>query len=365
MASTDSYWMIGFALMCIITIVGCTAHIVMLLVILSVQNLRQNPSNSFIVTLSLTGLLATSIVFPLAIAIYFDSKSGSINWMTVGSNCSTDQNIGSLWGMCTVLPTLHNFSIYSSAWLVSAIAIERNVFIIRPFYAASTLKYALLNATVIGCSMVFALVPNLLSSNLSCYSPYAYNFHDPILSWLQFVVVYLLPSIIIVLMYLNIYRVTQNVQRTIQPTPSLFPPRNDTTPRIWTVNPIVVPQTDSDTTPKKKHNKAIRTLLLTIGSYIVLWSPYWVFNMIPIVHHEDLQCDAVWYILNNGSITVTWLLYSSISFNPLLYGLLNRAIRTEIKGKLQMTKQFLSCKNSQTEATNQEVHGANAAENFW
>lgn len=362
MGSTDSYWMIGFAMMCIITIVGCSAHIVMLSTVLSVQNLRQNPSNYFIVTLSLTGFLATSIVFPSAIAIYFDYKSGSTKWLVAG-NCSSDQNVDIPWGMCSALQVLHNFSIYNSAWLVSAIAIERNVSLTRPFYAASTLKYVLLNATVTACSMLFSSIPILLPSHLTCFSPYAYGFQDPILSWLQFLTVYLIPSITVVVMYANIYRVAQNVKRTIQPTPSLFPSLNETTPRIWTVNPVVESQTQSNMAPKKKRNKAIRTLVLTIGSYIVLWSPYWILNMIPIVHHEDLQCDAVWYT-NNGSITATWLMYASISINPLLYGLLNRAIRTEVKGRIQMTKQFLSCKNTQTEATNQE-HEANAAENFW
>jgi len=363
MASTDVYWIIGFALMCIVTVIGCTAHIVILWVVLSIQNLRNNPSNSFIVTLSLTGLLATSIGFPSAIAIYFDFKSGSEKWLAVGSNCSTDQNVDISWGTCTALQVLHNFSIYNSAWLVSAIAIERNVSITRPFYAASTLKYALLNATVTACSILFALIPILRSPDQNCHSLYVYRFQDPILRWLPFMAVYILPIIIVVAMYLNIYRVAQNVQRTTQPIPSLFPPINETSVRIWTVNPVVVSQTESIMVPNKKRCKAIKTLVLTIGSYIVLWSPYWVLNMIPIFHHEDFLCDAVpWYITNNGSITVTWLMYASISINPLLYGLLNRAIRTEIKGKMQMTRQFLFCKNTQIEAANRE---ANAAENFW
>ncbi len=366
MASTDSYWMIGFAIMCIVTIIGFTANIVILLVVLSIQNLRKNPSNSFIVTLSLTGLLATSIVFPLAIAIYYDLKSGSKKWVAVGSNCSTDQTVDIPWGMCTALQALHNFSIYNSAWLVFAIAIERNVSITRPFYVASALKYAWLNVIVTACSILFALIPIFQSPNQTCYSSHAYRFQDPIFRWLQFLVVYVLPIITIVVMYLNIYRVAQNVQRTIQPTPSLFPPINETTPRIWTVNPVVVSQTESSMVPNKKCNKAIKTLVLTIGSYIVLWSPYWVLNVIPIVHHEDFLCDAVpWYITNNGSIAVTWLMYASISINPLLYGLLNRAIRTEIKGKMQMTRRFLFCKNTQTVSENRGEHEANAAENFW
>lgn len=368
MASTDSYWMIGFAIMCIVTIIGCIAHIAILLVVLSIQNLRKNPSNSFIVTLSLTGLLATSIVFPSAIVIYDDVKSGSKKWVVAGSfNCSTDHTDDIPWGMCIALQVLHNFSIYNSTWLVSAIAIERNVSITRPFYAASAFKYALLNAIVTAGSILFALIPIFQSPDKPCYPPYAYSFQDPVFRWLQFLVVYVLPIIIIVVMYLNIYRVAQNVQRTIQPIPSLFPPINETTPRIWTVNPVVVSQTESSVIPNnKKRNKAIKTLVLTIGSYIVLWSPYWILNVIPIVHHEDFLCDAVpWYITNNGSITVTWLMYASISINPLLYGLLNRAIRTEIKGKMQMTKHFLFCKNTQTESANREEHGANAAENFW
>lgn len=368
MAAYDSYWLIWFAVMCTVTIFGFLAYITLLLVVLSTANLRQSPSNSFIVALSSTGLLATSVVFPWAIALYFNHRSGSKKWLSISSNCTTDDE-GIPWGVCSALGALHNFSIYNSAWLVSAIAIERHVSIIRPFYSPSALKYALLSAVLTVCSVLFALIPSLLSSDLTCSSLYAFPFGDPIFNWIQFVIVFLIPIVIIVIMYVNIYRVAQNVRstiRAIQPTTSSIPTTNERTSRIWTVDQeVLVSQTTSVSVPNGKRNKAIRTLILTTGTYIALWSPYWLLKMVVVIQHEDL-CDALqWGVANDGWMVVTWLMYVSISINPLLYGLLNRAIRLEIKRKLQMTRRIWSCPCRTTEPANNEDGRVCEPENFW
>ncbi|XP_057375058.1 probable G-protein coupled receptor [Daphnia carinata] len=368
MAAYDSYWSIWFAVMCMVTIFGFLAYITLLLVVLSTATLRQSPSNSFIVALSSTGILATSVVFPWALVLYFNHRSESKKWLPISSNCTT-VDVGIPWGGCSTLGALHNFSIYNSAWLVSAIAIERYVSITRPFYSASAFKYGLLSTVLTVCSILLALIPNLLSSDLTCSSLYAHSFGEPIFNWIQFGIVFLIPIVIIVIMYVNIYRVAQNVRstiRAIQPNPSSIPSTNESSSRVWTVNPeVLVSQTGSASVPNGKRNKAIRTLILTTGTYIVLWSPYWLLKMVVVIQHEDL-CDALlWGVTNDGWMVVTWLMYVSISINPLLYGLLNRAIRLEIKRKLQMTRRLWSCNCGTTEPANNEDARVCEPENFW
>lgn len=364
MAAYDNYWVIWFAMMCIVTIFGFLAYTTLLLVVLSTANLRQSPSNSFIVALSLTGILATSVVFPWATVLYFNYRSGSKKW-PVSSNCSTDDGLDIPLGLCSTFGVLHNFSIFNSAWLVSAIAIERHMSITRPFYSASALRYALLSAASTACSLLFASIPSLLSSKQTCFSLYAYHVDDPIFNWIQFVLVFLIPIFIIVKMYINIYLVARNVRNAVQPTPSLIATTNETTSRIWTIDPVV-PQTASVSVPNRKRNKAIMTLILTITTYVALWSPYWLSKMLVFVHFEERECDALdWYYANNGTIVTTWLMYASISINPLLYGLLNRAIRLEIKRKLQMAGRIWSCFCGTTEPANQEDARASEPENFW
>lgn len=374
-SSNSSCWIIGLVMMCLVAIFGCIAHAVLLLVILSSPSLRRNPSNSFIISLSLTGLLATSVVFPSAIAVFLGYRSESTKWELISSNCSTNQvpypSVLS-WGMCSVFQAMHNFSIYNSAWLVAVIASERNVFITRPFYTASPVKYALLNIFVTTCSILFALIPIVISSGTVCYSLYVHHFSDPAISWLLLVLAYLLPSLIVVAMYFNIYRVAQSTRNAIRPTPSPYPPEHETAPRVWMVNPIVVaPQSETTLVTNKKCNKAIWTLILTTGIYVTLWSPYWMFYLIKDRFHphssfEENLCDGVgWYVADHGSTTVTWLMYLSISINPLLYGIMNRAVRLETKRKLQMTRRFLLCYCMRTETANEEQNGAGQPENFW
>lgn len=367
----DSCWQIWVAIMSVLTGFGCVAHLVLLLVILSSPNLRLTPSSFFIISLSLTGLLAASVVFPSAIIVFFEYRSTSTKWCLTSSNCSTNQ-IGIPPSTCPIFQTLHNFTIYNSAWLVSTIAIERHVSITRPFYAASALNYVLLNVTLTSSSLLLALIPVLLSSDPICYSLYAYHFSDPIVRWTIFVVSYLLPCIVIVVMYFNIYRVAQRTRNTTQPLPSPYltttAETNPANLRIWTVNPVVstTTQTESSQTINKKCNKAIKTLMLTIGTYIGLWSPYWTFYAVNELHYfEKPTNDAIpLYSTNNASAAVTWLMYTSIIINPLLYGLLNRAVRSEFKRKMQILRRLLPSCIRRTQTDNQQGAEENE-ENFW
>ena len=373
MASSDSCWIVGLVMMCLVTAFGCFAHSVLLWVILSTPSLRQNPSNSFIISLSLTGLLAASISFPSAIAVYFDYRSETTKCELTSSNSSTNHipypSILS-WGGCFFFQALHNFSIYNSAWLVSAIAFERNVSIARPFYTASVTKYAFLNISITGCSVLFALIPNVISPDSVCNSLYAHHFSDPAITWLLLVMAYLIPSLVVLVMYLNIYRIAHRVRNATPPTPFPCPLSVNEVPRIWTVNPISHSQTESTSTTNKC-NKAIWTLILTTGACITLWSPYfWLHSYYSMKDHhnslceDELLCDGVpWYLADGGSTTVTWLMYVSISTNPLLYGLLNQEIRSETKRKL--ARLCLPRCYTRTEIANHEGNGAGEPENFW
>lgn len=111
------------------------------------------------------------------------------------------------------------------------------------------------------------------------------------------------------------------------------------------------------------------TLLLTVGTYILLWSPYWFLSLVvvdttPLLDALPCIADVPWYVIDYRLTAVTWLMYTSLSVNPLVYGLMNRVLRSEIKAKMRSVGRYLSRCVSHAPAANGE-HGAGTPENFW
>ena len=355
--------------MCLIALCGGIAHAVLLGVILFTPNLRHTPSNSFVISLSMSGLLASLSLFPFAIYVYLDFHSQPRNGWETGTNCSTNYTILSS-ELCSAFQILHNFSIYHSTWLATSIAIERSVSITLPFYVPSPFRYILLNLIILISSFMLAIAPIFSPSNSPCYSLFSYNLLGNIFLWIQFLFIYLIPMIVILLVYAKIYRISQKAQNAIRQTPSSNSDSNQTavvTLRIWTIDP---PTTISRNPPNHHtntyKNKAVRTLVLICGTYMVCWSPYSISHLTSNLRFEEFRpCTFLpIYVRDNNVTVVAWLMYTAMVINPLLYGLLNRAIRTEIRCKIRAFCLHLS-RYGQPTTGNEELDDDQVAENFW
>lgn len=255
---------------------------------------------------------------------------------------------------------LHNFSIFYSAWLVSAIAVDRNWSIARPFRRPPTMLQSLVTNSIMAIASIASAVMSVLlaTSYPVCHTVYFQRVSGAVLSWFPFAIFYLLPMVIVFSMYSNIYRAAQRARAVDQPVT-----------RIWTVEPATTPAPNAFRS--RRANKAFRTLLLTVGTYIALWSPYWWMPVVVLSMHQAQDdrpfCSNIpLYVMDDKAAVFTWLMYASICINPLLYGLLDRTVRSEI---MRRWRKLHSCCNGRwTPPTDQHPHqdlSQTGPENFW
>lgn len=309
------------------------------------------------------------MLFPSAILVYSDLADSS-KWQSETSANQNDKPTA-CWsypeGTCSVLTVLHNFCVFNSAWLVAVISIDRNFAIARPFRRPLSVRQsAIINAVVAICSLSIALASVLLANELTCYTLYVYNLSEAMMSWLPVVLFYFLPVGILIIMYCKIYGYAQ-VARSQTSLGAI---------QVWTVDSSVP---DGHHHQRfKPANKALRTLLLTVGLYVVLWSPYWCYPLIhylknpvqntspvsPIGFKPNPCTPTIPYILNEGSTVMTWLMFASISIHPLLYSLLDRTVRSEIQRKAKGVR-FRARRNRPTSTLRQQSNVTRNPESFW
>ncbi|KTG38091.1 hypothetical protein cypCar_00012138 [Cyprinus carpio] len=80
-----------------------------------------------------------------------------------------------------------------------------------------------------------------------------------------------------------------------------------------------------------REHKAMVTLAVVLGAFVVCWFPYFTFFMIMGISNEDNPPQTVQSV-------VLWLGYANSALNPVLYATLNRDFRDPVYEFLKIYK---------------------------
>ncbi|XP_046334744.1 probable G-protein coupled receptor [Haliotis rufescens] len=314
--------------MCIVNIVAFVGNLSNLIVILKCAHLRHTLTNLFVLNLCSVDLLASILVLPVSIATFI--KGG--------------------WPLdttaCTITGFINSLLTFSSITNLCTISIERYYSIRLPMHHAAnmTLCRTLLVIVFIWTeSVVFAALPLL---GLSSYEyrdhkkHCSFTWRDGNYSRAYIFVIgfwcFLLPGVILLFMYYGIFKVARLAATQVHPQPS-----PQTRCSTLSRNPNGSGSLSNDTRgsvsshvsvlparqlpkPARKHFKAVKTLIVILTAYIVLWGPYFILHIHGAVFGSVVQRQTM-------EILTTWLGYVSFALNPFLYGWMNRTIREELQ----------------------------------
>ncbi|XP_072257535.1 G-protein coupled receptor 61-like [Pyxicephalus adspersus] len=170
-----------------------------------------------------------------------------------------------------------------------------------------------------------------------------------------FVLVYfVLPLVIIVTVYCNVFKVARIAAMQHGPLPSwAASPRHRSNSTGSRTN--IMPGNRSHRgSPDRTLGgaKAAFTLMIIGGQFVMCWFPYFVYHVQNALENNSYK-GGKWENI------VKWLAYTSFTVNPFFYGCLNRQIRTELA---RIPKCFL--KQSLDEQLGLSSHEGSVEENF-
>ena len=348
---------IAVCFMCAINLIAFFGNLVVLVIILKSTQLRRNLTYIFVTNLCISDILASAAVMPFSIMSF----------------------VTGIWsfpfGVCVLNGFTNSLVVFTSILSICAISVERFYSIKFPMHYSShmTLSRALL---IVGYtwfhSSTFALLP-VFGWNSYSFQPYKghCSFSWNTKSHHQWYIItvavtcFVIPGTIITCMYVAIYLVAKRAATQVSPivvharetvseeTESTHcdypqsPARSsgDTTAgnnitAVWYTNHVPFAPNPGQQPQQYRWDqgqwKAVRTVLLITGMFILLWGPSFVVNVVGIL------CTSVHRRHVTESVT-TWLGYLSFAINPCIYGWLNRTIREEA---LKTIHQFRPCSKS-------------------
>ncbi|XP_053179003.1 trace amine-associated receptor 13c-like [Scomber japonicus] len=261
-----------------------------LLVVISISHFRQlhTTTNVFLLSLAVSDLLVGGAVMPTAVALQSCWFPGKIT--------------------CTLLFLLGFALTSSSVGSMVLISVDRYVAICVPLHYSSmiTTKRAKICVSLCWiCSIIYNLI--MLKDHLS--QKYMFNpcsqectvFISYISGVVDFIVTFLGPVTVIIVLYMRVFVVAVSQARVMRSQTVAVKSRTQT---------VVV---------KKSEMRAARTLGIVLLVFILCLCPYYS----PFLAGEDLTAD--------GSSAVTWLLYCNSTFNPLIYAFFYPWFRRAIK----------------------------------
>nr|XP_033782520.1 G-protein coupled receptor 62 [Geotrypetes seraphini] len=307
---------VGIFFMVLLNVIALLANMTLVVVILKTQVLRKFV---FVCHLCLVDFFSALLLMPLGIVSSFSCFN-----MVIFSSME-----------CQTFIFLNVCFITASILTISVISIERYYYIVHP------MRYeVMMTATLVVTVMVFIWIKAVLVASLSLMGWPAYhaniNSNQCSIYWCPgaykkiFVICFsimsfVLPTLIIFIVYCSIYKVARIASLQHGPMPS------------WTVNSrrrsdsvnsqitiITTRNLPARLSPEwiLGGGKAALMLILIVGQFLFCWLPFFSFHLhfsinspIPAVSHVET--------------VVTWLAYSSFALNPFFHGFLNRQIREE------------------------------------
>ncbi|XP_070578675.1 G-protein coupled receptor 61-like [Ptychodera flava] len=187
------------------------------------------------------------------------------------------------------------------------------------------------------------------------------------------VLCFALPALIVIFMYCGIFRVARKAARQVGPLPAVnieagqsaeestgTENRQERGVRFSedrTTNSTANENIHADAKPHccRPFNgefKALKTLLLIVGTFLLLWSPYFAVNIHGIIYRQ-IGDALIW------ERVTTWIAYCSFAVNPYVYGWLNKLLRQEL------IKTFRNCSRCRENATSDAEEQIGEGEDFY
>ncbi|XP_029453425.1 G-protein coupled receptor 62 [Rhinatrema bivittatum] len=307
---------VGIFFMVLLNVIALLTNMALVVVILKTPLLRKCV---FVCHLCLVDLFSAMVLMPLGIV-----SSVSCFNMVIFSFME-----------CQTVIFLNVCFISASILTISVISIERYYYIVHP------MRYEVkMTITLVGTVMVFIWIKAILIASLSLMGwPQQHidiNSNQCTIYWSPgayknvFIIVFsifcfLLPIIIIFIVYCSIYKVARIASVQHGPVPSWTASlrrRSDSVNSRMTI--ITTRNLPPRLSPERIFGggKAALMLILIVGQFLLCWLPFFSFHLSSSTHSPIPALSQVETI-------VTWVAYSSFAINPFLHGFLNRQIREE------------------------------------
>ena len=345
--------------MSVIDLVAIICNSIVILVIIKTPHLR-HLTHLFVLNLCVLDLLCSIVVIPFSIT------TTGLGYWTFGE------------GYCKANGYFNSFFAFSSILTLCVISLERYFSIAHPMSHAATmtLKKVVLLVLYIWVQSALLAMPPLLGLNAYEFNAnrghctFVWQKSIPHIIYISLIglVCFLLPAVIILITYCNVFRVARLAARQVvpfsnadtygstsqsrgNPTVAISPSDKDITssdisgtaigshlpgePKSYQHQMPAVD--DKDKSGKSKLEsvkaffsvtsgdiKAAKTIILITTMFLLLWTPYFALHFVGVLKGSTKH-QILWERLT------TWIAYTSCAVNPILYGGLNRQVRMEIE----------------------------------
>ncbi|XP_053575186.1 G-protein coupled receptor 61-like [Bombina bombina] len=342
---------IGLIFTLLLDLVAIVGNVAVAFVILKTPKLRKF---LFVVHLCIIDALAAITVMPLGIVASTDTVGFG------GSLCQTYISLEVCFSSASILT-------------ISAINIERYYYIVHPMryevkmtlgLAISVLVFIWFQASLTSTLPFLDYAPpgdgigpgnaSIVNAIRCSLQRNAGNYKKVFLTF--FVIVYfVLPIVIILTVYCNVFKVARIAALQHGPLPSWAASPRQRSNSTGSQTNIVTGNRSHRLSPERTLGgaKAAITLIVIGGQFILCWLPYFAFHVHNALENNPYKTADKWEDI------VRWLAYTSFTVNPFVYGCLNRQIRTEL---IRIPKCFL--KQSPDEQLGLSSHEGSVEENF-
>ncbi|XP_056429988.1 G-protein coupled receptor 61-like [Hyla sarda] len=337
---------VGLLLMLLLDVVAVAGNVAVTAVILKTPRLRKF---LFVVHLCIVDTLAAVTVMPLGMV-------GSWGRVAFGES------------LCQAYISLEVCLSSASILTVSAINIERYYYIVHPmrYEVKMTLGLAISVLVFIWFQACLTSTVPFLSHHVGngslvnatrCSLQRNAGGHKKVFVTFFVLVYFVLPLVIILTVYCNVFKVARIAAMQHGPLPSWAASPRQRSNSTGSQTNIVPGHRSHRGSPDRTLGgaKAAFTLMIISGQFIMCWFPYFVYHVHNALGNGSYKGSAG----SKWENIVKWLAYTSFAVNPFFYGCLNRQIRSELA---RIPKCFL--KQSLDEQLGLSSHEGSVEENF-
>lgn len=225
---------------------------------------------------------------------------------------------------------------------VSAINVERYYYVVHPMRYEVRMTLRLVASVLVGVwikALAMASVPVLgrvsweegaPSVNPGCSLQWSHSAYCQLFVVVFAVLYFLLPLILIFVVYCSMFRVARVAAMQHGPLPTWMETPRQRSESLSSRSTMVTSSGAHQTTPHRTFGggKAAVVLLAVGGQFLLCWLPYFSFHLYVALSAQPISTGQVENV-------VTWIGYFCFTSNPFFYGCLNRQIRGEL------SKQFV------------------------